>query len=129
MELFNDSAFGVIEIKNYFEIFSQILRVEDDHTRLRIEFIFGIPQVQIRNIGSEPYITRYEGKYSEKLISYYSPILYNTNHLSVIDQLVKYLTHSELPIILTFFFTMVTNNVVVFNYFDNCPSPAVENET
>ena len=127
LEIFNE-CFGLLEVKNSIEVFTQIFKINDKYSGLRLEYIFGIPQLQIRYQNrSVPQIIKYEGKYSDKLFNFYSPVLYNSSHLSLIDNLIRFLSHSEILIILGFLFTMIFKNAFSFNYFDNCPSPVSEN--
>jgi hypothetical protein len=129
LELFNDK-FELIEVKSFLEMMSEVLKVNDSYRKLRIEYILGIPQVNLSYLGSIPQIIKQPSNcnYSNKLYWYYSPILYNTSYYSLTDQIVRNLSHSDILIILSFYFNMIFNNSFVFNYFDNCPSPISESK-
>lgn len=128
MEMLNDT-FGIVEQKNFYEIFFQIFKINDKYTQLRLEYIFGIPQLNVSyNNGSTPQIIKKDGRYSNKLFWFYSPILYNTSYLSAIDQLFRFISHSEILIVLNYMFSTIFKNPAAFNYFDNCPSPDNENK-
>ena len=125
IEMLNDS-FGT-EIKEFFEIFQQIFKIQDKYSKLRLEYIFGIPQYNVKSKnGSKPQIIKYEGRYSDNLIWFYSPILYNTSYSSVIDQFVRFISNCEILTILNCLYSMLFTNPMAFNYFDNCPSPIRE---
>ncbi len=127
LELFNDN-FELIEVKSFLDMMSEVLKVNDNYSKLRIEYIFGIPQINISYSGSIPQIIKQPDNYSNKLYWYYSPILYNTLFYSLTDQIIRHLSHREILLILSFYFDMILNNSYVFNYFDNCPSPISESK-
>lgn len=127
-EIFNESLM-LSEIKHNFEVFYEILSVIDSYTKLRIEWIMGIPQIQIKcSTGSSPTIIKHVGKYSEKMIQFPSPLLSSSNHDSVIDQVIRLSSHTDLLGIIYYLYKLVLKLPIVFNYFDNCPSPISENK-
>jgi hypothetical protein len=125
-EGFNESLM-LTEIKHNMEVFNEILSIKDKYSRLRIEWTMGIPQLLIKSTtGSLPILVKHVGKYSEKTIQFSSPLLSTSNHDSVIDQVIRLSSHTDLLGIIYYLYNLVLKNPLVFNYFDNCPSPICE---
>jgi len=128
-EVFNESLM-LTEIKHNMEVFNEILLINDKYSRLRIEWTMGIPQLQIKSsAGCLPVLLKHVGKYSEKMIQFSSPLLSTSNHDSVIDQVIRLSSHTDLLGIIYYLYNLVLKNPIVFNYFDNCPSPICEYKT
>ena len=115
------------EIKHNMEVFNEILSINDKYSRLRIEWTMGIPQLQIKSTArSLPILLKHVGKYSEKTIQFSSALLSTSNHDSVIDQVIRLSGHTDLLGIIYYLYHLVLKNQLVFNFFDNCPSPISE---
>lgn len=128
-EVFNESLM-LNDIKNNFDVFYEILRINDNYSNLRLEWCLGIPQLQIKYYGASscPSISKSTGKYSEKIILFPSPLLAGSNHDSIIDQVIRVSNHSDLLAIIYFLFNLAFKLPQFFNYFDNCPSPTSEHK-
>ena len=126
-EVFNESLM-LCDIKHNLDIFYEIMRINDKYSKLRLEWSLGIPQVQVKYNGASsiPSIYKSIGKFSDKIVLYPSPLLEGSNHDSIIDQVIRYTSHSELLAIIYYFFLLAFKLPTVLNYLDNLPSPLNE---
>ena len=127
MEIMNDAIMSQ-DFKNAIDLLYQIFHIEDKYTILRMEWIFGIPQLNTKFTERNVIAIQSFNKYGEKLFKFISPILVGTNNDSLIDKIMRLQSHSEFIMMLTYVFALFIKNPLPFNYFDNLPSPKVENQ-
>ena len=128
MEAVNDGI-SLSDAKSACELIFNILNINDKYNIVRLEWIMGIPQLQIKLTDTQfPKIIKNSDRYSDKLYRYISTLLYGTNHESLIERLIyKYQASSEFITILNYFFSIIFKNPYTFIYFDSLPHPKNEN--
>jgi hypothetical protein len=125
-EVFNE-CLSLNEIKHNIDIFQSILSINDNYTRLRIEWVLGLPQINIKYTGgSMPTYTKLNSKYLDKPINFVSPLLSSSNHDTILDQLIRMNSNPDVLALIQYLFQLIFSNPEVFNYFDNLPSPIQE---
>lgn len=126
-EVFNESL-TINDIKHNIEVFQTILEIKDRYSRHRLEWIIGIPQLNLKyTSGSMPSYPKFYNKQQfDKPISFISPLLSASNHDTLLVQLFRMNTNSDLPALLYFFFKLMFSNREIFNYVDSLPSPIQE---
>jgi ubiquitin C-terminal hydrolase len=111
------------EAKAAFDLIFHVLLIEDQFTVNRMEWIFGIPQINIK-LNETPSLPPRETKWGEKIRKYISPITYGTNHESLLERLLhKYQASTDFITILNYFFGVIFSRRHTLNYFDSLPHP------
>jgi hypothetical protein len=122
MEIAND-ALMTQDFKQAMDLLYHVFIIEDNYTNLRMEWIYGIPQINTKFTENSILSTYTFSKYGEKLYKYISPLMSGTNHDSLIDKIIRLQSHTEFIQMLNYFFAIVLKKPFTFNYFDCLPSP------
>jgi hypothetical protein len=123
LEVVNDGI-SLSDAKNAFELLFNVVSIEDNYTDLRLEWIFGVPQLVVKSSETIPSLPVRGAKYGDKVYKYLSPLLYGTYHDSLIERVIsKYQASSDFITILNYFFSLVFYKPHTFNYFDSLPHP------
>jgi len=141
MEAVNEGI-SLQDAKAACELIFNVSNINDRYAVTRLEWIFGIPQLQLKLTDiAFPGVTKShnyeqqqdknkENKFhsnSEKIFKFVSSILYGTSLESLIDRLLyKYQASSDFISILNYFFSIVFKNPITFIYFDALPHPKDE---
>lgn len=124
MEALNDGHTST-DAKNAFELLFHIFQVADNLSHIRLEWIFGIPQLVVR--GSDavfPNLPQRNTKFGDKIVKYVSPLLYGTYHESLLERMIgRFQNCSDYILILNYFFFAIMKKQYIFNYFDALPHP------
>jgi len=125
IELFNQHFYNYAEIKNILEIILQVLKVNDEYTLMRFEWLFGIPQINLKIVdGNLPRIPFSTTKFGDKLYKFESPVLYDTCYDTIIDKMLyKYSNNGDFLQIVTCFYLIILSNKELFNFYNSLPSP------
>lgn len=122
LEVVNDGL-SLTDARSAFELLFNIMGVEDRFTQIRMEWIFGIPQIVVKT-DNTPILPVRSAKYGDKIYKYISPLLYGTYNDSLIERLItKYQASSDFIVILNFFFSIIYYKPHIFTYFDSLPHP------
>ncbi len=122
MEIAND-ALMTQDFKQAMDLLYHVFIIEDNYTNLRMEWIYGIPQINTKFSENSILSTFTFSKYGEKLYKFISPLMAGTNHDSLIDKIIRLQSHTEFIQMLNYFFAIVFKKPFTFNYFDSLPSP------
>ena len=127
MEIVNEALMSQ-DFKQAMDLLYHVLIIDDNYTTLRMEWIYGIPQLNSKFADGNIMTTFTFSKYGEKMYKYVSPLLSGTNHDSLIDKILRLQSHSEFVHMLNYFFALVFKRHFTFNYFDALPSPKEMNQ-
>ena len=124
IEMFNQHL-NYSEVKNLFELLLQILKLEDEYTTMRYEWILGIPQISLKIVdGNLPKIPVTTNKHQDRLYNFISPVVYGYDHDSLLEKILyKYSNYGDFLNILTCFYLILFNVPTLFNYYNSLPSP------
>ena len=113
------------EAKDIFDLLFNVITMYDKFSLLRLEWIFGIPQINVKTNGSDyPTLPERNSKYGEKIVKYLSPITYKTSLESLTEKIIsKFQSSIEFINILNYLFALVLKKSHVFCYFDSIPHP------
>jgi len=141
METVNEGI-SLQEAKAGCELIFNVSNLNDRYNIIRLEWIFGIPQLQLKlfdtqfpaviknnfnNKTKDKFSAGYSNSYNEKIYKFISSILYGTSLDSLIERLIyKYQASTDFITILNYFFSIVFKNAFTFNYIDSLPHPKDE---
>lgn len=127
MEAVNDGI-SLADAKAACELIFNVSNIDDRFSIIRLEWIFGIPQLQLKPSDTcLPRIVKNGDRYSDKIYKYISSILYGTTHESFIERVIyKYQASADFITILNYFFSIIYKNPYTFMYFDALPHPKEE---
>jgi hypothetical protein len=77
MEVVNNGI-SLSDAKDVFDLLFNVIAIEDNYTHIRLEWIFGIPQLAIMTSDNNPSLPIRGAKYGDKRFKYTSCILYGT---------------------------------------------------
>lgn len=130
MEAANEGI-SLQDAKTACELIFNVLNINDRFNIIRLEWIFGIPQIQLKLLDTVfPSIikNKKESYTAEKIYKFNSTILYGTNFESFIERVIyKYQASIDYITILNYFFSIIYKNPNTFLYFDSMPHPKAEN--
>lgn len=123
LEVLNDS-YDAFKIKMFLDMVQEIVLLQDDLSSLRLEWLFGVPQVNnITYFGVQPKIIQ---NTHLKIFNFPSFLLSGTNHDSVLDHIFRMSHNQEYLSILQYLLNLAYKFECVFNILENYPSPYQE---
>jgi len=122
MEYMQD-CYSTQDIRNVLELLNVVLQTNDNYTIQRMEWVFGVPQLNIKiKDNNVPYLP-VTSKFGDKLYKFVSPLFIGTQNECLLERVVaRYSNMGDFLQILVHFFAMIYENPTLFIYFDSLPS-------